>query len=282
MTFPQAVAEVAGLAGISMPDAAPLTAEQKAEYGRKMREREEQKKIREQQAAADRSARAMSAGMIWKQCDALHGSLGWTYFEWRCPGLAPAQSESEIRFHPKLEIDPDNPRGDTWPAIVARVVDVNGKGIAVWRIYLKPNGEPLRDREGRKVKMGYGPAAGGACRLGGLANEIGLCEGIETGRAIKLLGVSYPVWPALMTSGIIGFVIPPGIKRITCYPDPDGTKLKTKHKADGTPFISQPPGRACVANFKERNPGFDIREADAAFKDDYLEIAQKMKGVPQR
>ncbi len=161
------------------------------------------------------------------------------------------------------------------PCLVARVVDVEGKGIAIWRIYLAPDG--LGKIKGGDAKLGLGPSEGGAVRLGGIAETIGLCEGIETARAIRLLGVSYPVWPALSTSGIIGFKIPAGVKRVVCYPDPDGDKLKTRHWNDGTAFISHPPGPVAVGKFVAANPDFDIRAADAAFKADYLEILQNMR-----
>lgn len=282
LSFPDAVAEVASLAGVSIPDARPPTEEEKRERARRAAEREKKRAADLAAAEQERAQRTMSAALIWKQTVPLAGTPGERYLEWRCPGLCPPPGETEVRFHPKLEIDPDRPTGDSFPAIVSRVSDVNGKGIAVWRIYLKPDGMPLTDRDGAKIKRAYGPAAGGACRLGGVADTIGLCEGVETARAIALLGVGYPVWPALSTSGIIGFQIPAAVKRVVCYPDPDGSKLKTKHRKDGTAFIAQPPGQEAVRRFREANPDRDIRMAETAWDSDYLEVAQKMLGVPVR
>lgn len=282
LTFPRAVEELASIAGVPMPSRAPPTEEEKQERARRERERERAKAAKEAEAQKKTAERVMSAGLIWKQSVPIAGTLAHTYFEWRCPGLAPPASETEIRFHPKLELDPDRPRGDTAAAVIARVSDVNGKGIAVWRIYLRPDGTPLRDRAGKKVKLGYGPATGGAVRLGGMAPAIGLCEGIETGRAVRELGTTFPVWPALSTSGIIGFQIPAGVKRVTVFRDPDGSKWREKQKHDGTKFIAAPPGQEASRLFRERNPGVDIRDADAAWDADYLEVLQKMKGVEIR
>lgn len=138
--------------------------------------------------------------------------------------------------------------------------------------------------DGFSAKMGYGPAAGGAVRLGGLAETIGICEGIETGRAINLLGFRFPIWPCLSTSGIIGFQIPEGVKKVIVFPDSDGAKVKFKRDRDGnqTMDISEPPGSVAYTKFVENNPGRDIRKADGAFDADYLEILQKTNGHPIR
>lgn len=283
LKFHEAVAEVANLAGISMPSAGPETDEQRQRRADRERQHARERAEKEQEDAKVKANRILSAGAIWKQTIPLAGTLGETYFEWRCPGLAPPANETELRFHPKLEVDPEKPRGDTWPAIVARVSDVNGKGVAIWRIYLARDGKgkmPVRD--GMSAKLGYGPSAGGAVRLGGMAKTIGICEGVETSLAIRRLGTPYPVWPALSTSGIIGFQIPTGIERIICFPDPDGAKLRTKTKNDGTTYIAHPPGREAVRKFIEKNPGADIRISDAASNDDYLEVLQGICGVPKR
>jgi hypothetical protein len=282
MTFTRAVETVAGLAGIPMPGKQPPTEQEKAEAARRAKERAAAEEKRKQEAEAHRQHRILSSREIWQETLPFKGSLGEVYAEWRCPGLA-RWADDNIRFHPALEMDPENPCGDTWPAIVARVSDVDGKGCAIWRIYLARDGMGKKPvKPGFNAKMGYGPAAGGAVRLGGIAETIGLCEGVETSFAIRELGVSYPVWPALSTSGIIGFQIPQGVKCVICYPDPDGTKLKTKVKPNGESFIAQPPGPEAVRKFKERNPTVDIRSADAAFKDDFLEILQKLRKVPVR
>lgn len=281
LTFPQAVAEIASMAGIQLPDAKPLTEAQKAANERKAQERAAAEIKRRSEEESKKAERVMSAGLIWRQTKPLKGTLAEQYLEWRCPGLCP-QRESELRFHPGLELDPEHPRDELWPVLVARVSDAAGKGIAVWRIYLTHEGLPLRNKEGKKIKLGYGPSAGGAIRLGGLSKMIGLAEGIETSLAVKRLGFTSPVWSALSTSGMVGFKIPEGVERIILFPDPDGNKLKTKYKNDGTSFVSQPPGREACRKFMAANPGHAISVSDMAMNADFLEILQKSKGVPVR
>lgn len=279
LTFPRAVEEVARMAGVSMPSSAPLTEDEKRERARRARERDEAQRRADAQHAKQQERRVKSAGAIWKETVPLAGTPGQAYFEWR--GMRFLDDEN-IRFHPAIE-HKDAP--GLFPAVVARVQGPDGKGIGIWRIYLQPNGEGKASLpEGASAKMGFGPTAGGAVRLGGIANHIGLCEGVETGRAIRELGVSYPVWPALSTSGIIGFQIPPGVERVTVYPDPDGSKLKRKLDRDGQPLdeLRHPPGKEALRIFIENNPGRDIRAAETAFDADYLEVLQNMKGVPIR
>lgn len=283
VTFPRAVEIVADMAGIRMPGKGEETEAEKAERARRKIERDMRQRELDARQEQHKAKRSMSAGLIWKQTEPLRGSLGEAYFEWRCPGLCPPPSETEVRFHPGLDIDPDKPTGDRWPAIIARVSDANGKGIAVWRIYIARDGRgkmPVKD--GFSAKLGYGPAGGGAVRLGGMAETIGVCEGIETGRAVRELGTHFPVWPCLSTSGIIGLQIPAGVKKVVGFPDPDGTKIKTRRRQDGTSFIANPPGLSAMKAFKERNPGVEIVTADHAWQDDYLEILQKVRGVPIR
>lgn len=282
MSFPEAVKEVAGLAGINMPDARPPTPQEIEERRQRAAKRDQEQAALRAAQERDLKERKVSAAILWKQAEPLAGTLAHDYFEWRCPGLAPGPEETELRFHPALEMDPDRPRGDKHPALLARVSDKAGKGIAVWRIYLQKNGQPLLDKQHKKIKLGYGPAAGGAVRLGGTGKTIGVCEGIETGRAIPELGVPYPVWPTLSTSGLIGFQIPDDIKTVIVYRDPDGSKVRFKTRRDGAEFISEPPGLKAMRTFIERNPDRDIRSADGAFNDDYLEVLQNMKGVPIR
>lgn len=276
VTFPRAVEIVAGLAGVPLPGSKPLTDEEKREWARRKAKQEAEQAKRESDAAADRERRVDTVKGIWQDTMPFRNTAAQAYLNWRCPGLGDFDDEN-IRYHPGLA----HPTvAGLHPCLVARVVNVAGKGVAIWRIYLEKHGHGKL--QGCDAKLGLGPSAGGAVRLGGTAEHIAICEGVETARAIKLLGVREPVWPALSTSGIMGFVTPAGIKRITCYPDPDGDKWKTRYRQDGSRYISEPPGMVAVQKFKEANPEVDIRIADAAFSSDYLEVLQRTKGVPVR
>lgn len=278
VAFPRAVEEVAGMAGLEVPGKREWTAEEKREYARRAADREKRKAEQAAQAEQERADRVMTAGSIWKQTVPLAGTPGARYFEWR--GL-PVPDDENIRFHPGLDRMPDRPTGDRHPAVVCRVQDVDGKGCAVWRIYVEPNGEG-KSRAFENPKLGFGPAAGGAIRIGGIADTIGVAEGVETARAVTALGAPYPVWSLMSTSGMIGFKIPEGVKRIVIYPDRDASKVRFKSRRDGTEFIAGSPGLEAAAALIAAYPGFPISIADGPAEKDYLELWQAMGGLPVR
>lgn len=272
LSFPRAVEVVAEMAGMPLPNAGPPTKAEIAERARRDRARAAAAARQAEQAAKDKERRVKSAGAIWKETTPLAGTAGADYFEWR--GL-PVPTDENLRFHLGLE-HPELP-GRIHPAIVARVQGPDGAGVGIWRIYLRFDGRGKPDGV-ESAKLGLGPTAGGAVRLGGIAKHIGLAEGVETSRAVNALGWSMPIWAGLSTSGIIGFKIPDGVETVTVFPDRDGSKVRTRE--DGT--VKRSPGLAAYAGFVERNPGRDIRLAPGSETDDYLETLQKVRGLPVR
>lgn len=178
----------------------------------------EREQEREQSAKDIRQA----AARIWRSCRPL-GAEGETYL--RSRGLDPAFATSELRFHPYLQ----HPTGNVFPAIVARVLDVDGRGVGIWRTYLKPTGEGKAPVD--NPKLGLGECGGGAVRIGGMWTEIGVTEGIETGVAVRQLihkwsGQLKPVWPCLSSSGMAGLVVPEGVKVLRIFADNDPVKFR--------------------------------------------------------
>src|SRR5581483_9822486 len=185
------------------------------------RAKEEARRRREE--ADDRAKRYESARHIWAETEPL-GGVGLDYL--RARGLDPKFADGELRLHRGL---PHPDRG-TFPCIVARVCSPQGEGSAVWRIYLKADGSgkaPVAN-----PKLGLGSAAGGAVRIGGLWSRIGITEGVETALAAReIAGGIIPVWAALSTSGMAGFIPPPEIEHVTIYADGDAPKFRK----DGQP-----------------------------------------------
>ena len=268
--FPRALQTCASLAGIAMPDGAPLSEAEKRRQQEFAKQRERDRLKREKDEARDRDRRVNNVKTIWQETKPFLNSLAHDYFNWR--GLSDPD-DANLRFHPNL---PHPNSGREHPALVARVQGKDGSGVGIWRIYLQPDGHGKL--QGFDAKLGLGPTSGGAVRLGGIAKTIGLAEGVETARAVKELGTPYPVWAGLSTSGIIGFQIPEGVERVVVYPDRDRTKIKTR--PDGR--IADSPGLTAAAKFIENNPGRDIRVADGAEDQDYLEMLQAIKGLPVR
>jgi hypothetical protein len=79
----------------------------------------------------------------------------------------------------------------------------------------------LNDDGSKSHKKMLGTAQGGAVRLAPMAADgtLGVSEGIENGIAAMMMFPNVPVWASLSTSGMRGFQIPPGCKRLVIYSD---------------------------------------------------------------
>lgn len=121
--------------------------------------------------------------------------------------------------------------GGRHPALVAEVLDADGRPIAVHRTYL--------DRQGGKasvdpVKMTLGPMWGGAVRLTPdptPRSELVVGEGIESsGSAGLLLGL--PAWAALSAGNLGGgLVLPETVRSVTIAADADPVGQREAHQA---------------------------------------------------
>lgn len=218
-------------------------------------------------ALARQQVRTRDAGAIWMDCTAIEGTLAEAYLLARGIPVPPGGWSNVMRFHPGLVYDLDESL--VLPCLVCRVDDVFGELIAIWRIYLNP----LKPDKANvaNAKLGYGPAAGGAIRLGGVANHIGLCEGLETAHgAAALIKHRYPVW-AGMSTAVSGFEPPLEVERITGYPD--GDKPWKKHGDDIV--ITEPAGRGAMRRLGERMAAIDMRfdlQPEPKIRQDYLNI----------
>lgn len=183
---------------------------------------EDQKRERDDER--DRTAKNVRqiAARIWRTGRALSDEAE-VYLIKR--GLDPSFAGPELRFHPYLQ----HPSGGVFPAIVARVSSADGRGIGIWRTYLKPTGEGKAPVE--NPKLGLGECAGGAVRIGGIWTEIAVAEGIETTIACRQLikkwtGNDMPGWAALSSSGMAGLIVPKHeVRMVHIFADNDPVKF---------------------------------------------------------
>jgi len=205
---------------LGLDRARPITPEEIEARERRERDAEDKRARDAAALALQQAGKVEDASGIWREASPLV-QTSITYFAYRGLDSTPPISP-ELRFHAKLW---NAEARRCYPAIVALVRSVDGKGKAIWRIYLNEDGSqkaPLGS-----PKLGLGPAGGGAVRLGGLASKIGIAEGVETALACaELCGNSRPVWAGLSTSGLIGFQCPPEVHDVTIYADADDLSCK--------------------------------------------------------
>lgn len=202
-------------------DAAPATRLNMSH--RRRREIETGRKERAANQAQSVARRTASASQIWKQSIPLQG-LGAVYLSSR--GIDPKYAGTELRYHSSLSY----PAGGVFPAVVARVSNIDGRGVGIWRIYLKPTGEGKAPVD--NPKLGLGECLGGAVRIGNLWTEIGIAEGVETALACrhfihKTTNTMMPVWAALSTSGMKAITLPPEVRSVRIFADNDPIKFRS-------------------------------------------------------
>jgi len=267
-----------------------LSPEQKAEREERRNREEEDRRARaaaaEAEQAEKREERKQTAASVWKETRPLSGSLGDVYLQSRgLPPVAewPWDPKDTLRFHPSVIYEP-SPRLGMFPAVVGKVQDAFGNGIALKMICIEPNGSgksSVISKAGLDPKPTMGPAGGGAVRIGGDGDSIGVGEGIETCLSAWFLnGCRKPVWSCLSTSGLIGFEPPAFVQRIGIFPD--GDRAKQRERADGVFQISDRPGITAARKLEARMVPILGRnnvaiEQEPGVGRDYLDIYNDMK-----
>lgn len=250
LSFPDAVARVAGLAGISLPNRERRDETEQEKADREARMRVEAEDSARRRAAAqvetekDKQRRAETAAGIWAETKPLAGTHAEAYLVAR--GIPPVvewpwDPKDTLRFHPALRY----PDAGKFPALVCRVQDAWGETVGVWRIFLSVTSPEKADVP--DAKLGLGPVAGGAIRIGGDAPDIGAAEGAESALgAYALEDFRRPVWALMSTSGMRGFEPPMFIVKLRVWQDSDFGKF------DKTGVLHEPPGITAARDLRAR------------------------------
>ena len=123
-----------------------------------------------------------------------------------------------IRFHPALPYRHDDGSTTRHPAMIARVQDADGNGVAIHRTYLTDCGEKADVPTVKKITGSLPPSS--AVRLFPASSSIGIAEGIETALSASMrFGV--PVWSCVSAGGLERWTPPPGTERVIIFGDND-------------------------------------------------------------
>jgi P4 family phage/plasmid primase-like protien len=202
-------------------------------------------------AAPGRKNAAQEIEFILRHAAPIAGTRAETYLRQR--GLE-VLDDADLRFHPSLT------HWDTragYPALIGIIRDRAGAIIGVHRTYLDPE-EPAKAKID-KPKMMLGQASGGAVRLGEAVASLPLilCEGIETGLALRHLTPRRPVWATLSTKGLERVQIPDDVAEVVVFADHDESgagmraaqRAAQRLKAEGRRVtVAAPPDAGADAN----------------------------------
>lgn len=218
--------------------------EDRAEREKRDKELAEQRARQADEAARKEEDSKEYAAYLWRDAAPLEGTHGEVYlFGFDLP-RPPEGWPSCLRYHRGLRYPGVV---GVIPALLARVDDAAGNLTGVWREFIAADGGKAKVEN---QKMGLGPVAGGAVRIGGDAPKIGAAEGVRSALgAWNLIGRKRPVWSMLSTSGLVGFEPPMFVTHVTGFPDGD----RSIARKDGEYFpVSAPPGRKAMAALGKR------------------------------
>ncbi len=194
-------------------------------------------------------------------------------------GITPLHDEGALRFHPRCYYRPDE-RSPTeiWPAMIARVTDLDGRITGAHRTWLDAHGfDPVRLGKApiATPRRAMGDLLGNAVRFG-LANDVlAAGEGIETMLSLRCVLPTLPMAAALSANHLAALLLPPTLRRLYIARDSDAageraaTALTERADATGVETIVWTPRRG------------DFNEDLRAFGLDALRAALRVRLVPQ-
>lgn len=178
--------------------------------------REPALRIAEQQMhSAGYSAKARA---LWDEAVQIAGTPGDGYFRGR--GITIPLPPS-LRYHARC-VRGSGEHRRLLPAVVCNVQDLEGRTVAVHRIYLEPSsftGIP-RKIGSAPDKALLGSPGTGSIRLAEAAPSMGRAEGVETSLAV-MQATHVPIWSAIHAGHMPKMAIPPEVEAIYTFADRD-------------------------------------------------------------
>ena len=108
------------------------------------------------------------------------------------------------------------------PAMIAAVQNPDGQGVSLHRTYLTNEGKKADVEKVKMLTPVNGTTVGGAIRLFGYDDTLGVAEGIETAIACtQMLGI--PTWATVSSTIMEGFEPPGQARKIVIYADNDAS-----------------------------------------------------------
>jgi Toprim domain len=166
-------------------------------------------------------------------------------------GITPLHEAGSLRFHPRCYYRPDdNSPTETWPAMIARVTDLEGRITGAHRTWLDPNGfDPIRLGKAPidTPRRAMGDLLGNAVRFGVANDVLAAGEGIETMLSLRCVLPSLPMAAALSANHLAAMLLPLTLRRLYIARDADAagdaavTALTERADAAGIEAITWSP-----------------------------------------
>ena len=175
------------------------------------------------EAQARRSAPAPSgsseaAERLWRMSRPIRGTLAGTYL--RARGLTDLRGTDSLRFHPDCYYRPEGEGPtETWPALIAKVTDLEGRLTGVHRTWLARDGGEKAPLDPARKAMG--DLLGHAVRFDRAQDIMAAGEGIETVLSLRQVLPKMPMVSALSAGHLAAFLFPANLRRLYIIRDND-------------------------------------------------------------
>ncbi|MCA1384346.1 MULTISPECIES: toprim domain-containing protein [unclassified Bradyrhizobium] len=140
-------------------------------------------------------------------------------------GITHIHHGGSLRFHPRCYYRPDeHSPTETWPAMIARVTDLEGRITGAHRTWLDPDGFD-RVRLGKAPidtpRRAMGDLLGNAVRFGVVGDVLAAGEGIETMLSLRYVLPTMPMAAAISANHLAAIMLPSGLRRLYIARDDD-------------------------------------------------------------
>jgi hypothetical protein len=220
---------------------------------------------------------AEAARRLFEMSQRVSRTLVETYLHDR--SITPVHADGALRFHPRCYYRPDeHSPTETWPAMIARVTDLDGRITGAHRTWLDPAGfDPVRLGKAPidTPRRAMGDLLGNAVRFGTANDVLAAGEGIETTLSLRCVLPTLPMAAALSANHLAAILLPPTLRRLYVARDNDAagevaaTALTERAEATGVETIVWMPRHG------------DFNEDLRAFGLDALRAALRVQLVPQ-
>ncbi len=194
-------------------------------------------------------------------------------------GITPLHEAGALRFHPRCYYRPDDySPTEIWPAMIARVTDLDGRITGAHRTWLNPAGFDLV-RLGKAPidtpRRAMGDLLGNAVRFGVATDVLAAGEGIETMLSLRCVLPTLPMAAALSANHLAALLLPPTLRRLYIARDNDAAgdgaaiALTERARSAGVEAITWTPRRG---DFNEDLRGIGV---------DVLAAALRIELIPQ-
>jgi len=188
-------------------------------------------------------------------------------------GITPLHEDGALRFHPRCYYRPDEDSPtEIWPAMIARVTDLDGRITGAHRTWLDPDGfDPVRLGKAPidTPRRAMGDLLGNAVRFGMADDVLAAGEGIETMLSLRCVLPTLPMAAALSANHLAALLLPPTLRRLYIARDNDASgdgaaiALTERAQSAGIEAITWSPRRG---DFNEDLRGFGLNSLQAALR----------------